>query len=517
MFYLSRKTRTISVVLALIMMIAMFSCPVAVKAVSQSEAIEWCVNRIGWQIEYNDWSAPYQCFDFVAQYAHDLFGTSGFGVGLGAAANLQYYYPNGWTNIQGNSNIQTGDVFVTAWAPYGHTGIVESVSNGRVHVIDQNGFATQRVARSDYAISTIVAVLRPPLDSEPTSPPPKPGNVRGEKKAYSTSEYITLYWDTSSGATHYYAYLWKDGKELYGVNMGNQTNFTSAPTSAGNYTLIVRAGNSIGYSGGNEYSFTVYDKKPNNPQIYSDKKLYTALETIKFTWDSVPIATHYWVYLWKDGKELYGINVGNQTNFTSAPTSAGNYTLIVRAGNNFGYGDNGAQYGFTVYDSPPSAPVVSMNKTNYLAGEEIKFYFSTKNTTNEAVCINKRVDDKWQRIVTQYLPKSSPFGYVINDPGSYMIYLYTVNEYGLTDSEALYFTVDDIPPSTCSSVSKEGDNYNFSIDIANPMSDSTCIIATYTNKGELVEVKTISTTSTITNIPISMSKSEGATNAKVLM
>ena len=44
--------------------------------------------------------------------------------------------------------------------------------------------------------------------------------------------------------------------------MGNNTTFTSAPTSCGNYALVVRAGNSVGYSnGGTPFRFIVTDSK----------------------------------------------------------------------------------------------------------------------------------------------------------------------------------------------------------------------------------------------------------------
>ena len=44
------------------------------------------------------------------------------------------------------------------------------------------------------------------------------------------------------------------------------------------------------------------------------------------------------------------LNNENNTSFTSAPTTAGEYTLIIRPGNDFGYNDNSKSFSFTVYD-----------------------------------------------------------------------------------------------------------------------------------------------------------------------
>ena len=145
--------------------------------------------------------------------------------------------------------------------------------------------------------------------------------------------------------------MWKDGKQIYATDMGNNTSFTSAPTSSGKYTLIVRAGNNFGYSNGPaSVDFIVYDKLPSTPSnlMSIDKKtVYSSSEYISFSWDSVSTATNYIVSLWQNGVCLYETDMQASTGFTSAPIVPGKYTFTVKAKNDYGL-SNEAVFNFVV-------------------------------------------------------------------------------------------------------------------------------------------------------------------------
>ena len=184
----------------------------------------------------------------------------------------------------------------------------------------------------------------------------KPGttqNIYSDRVVYNSREEIKLSWDAVSEATEYYVYMWKDGVELYGTYVGNNTSFTSAPTSQGNYTFLVRAGNSAGYCDETKsYSFMVTDSVPDAvSNLRSQKTVYATNEYITFQWDKANGTQNYWVYLWKDGKELYGVDRGLNTEYVSAPLSAGEYTLCIRNGNINGFHEGNKSYSFTVKDS----------------------------------------------------------------------------------------------------------------------------------------------------------------------
>ena len=84
-----------------------------------------------------------------------------------------------------------------------------------------------------------------------------------------------------------------------------------------------------------------------------DKEVYSTNESITFTWSAVPTATEYWVYLWKDGVQLFQFNCGTNTSFTQAPSSEGSYTLIIRPGNVNGYNSSSTPCSFKVKNNEP--------------------------------------------------------------------------------------------------------------------------------------------------------------------
>ena len=61
-------------------------------------------------------------------------------------------------------------------------------------------------------------------------------------------------------------------------------------------------------------------------------------------------ASEYWVYLWKDGTELFGYNCGNNFSFTQLPSTEGNYTLIIRPANSNGFNNSSISCSFVVAD-----------------------------------------------------------------------------------------------------------------------------------------------------------------------
>ena len=87
--------------------------------------------------------------------------------------------------------------------------------------------------------------------------------------------------------------------------------------------------------------------------LHCDKKVYNTNESITFTWSAVPTATEYWVYLWKDGVQLFQFNCGTNTSFTQAPSSEGSYTLIIRPGNVNGYNSSSTPCSFKVKNNEP--------------------------------------------------------------------------------------------------------------------------------------------------------------------
>lgn len=344
--------RVISMFMTIVLFVSMFSFGLTANAVSGSEIVNFASQFNGYPYVYGA-AGPYS-FDCSGLVKYVF---ANFGIYLPHGSSYFWNNPSTYGTLIGENttaNAKPGDVI--SWP--GHMGIytgdgycINALNESAgVCYIKVNSFCDENWNPQPYKVIRINGV------TDDTTIPQNPTNLRtstGAKK-FTTAESIELKWDSSSNATHYWIYMWKDGTEIYNKNMGNSTAFTSAPTSAGKYTFIVRSGNSAGYSGGISYTFTVVENKipdpPTNLRTSTGETEFTTSESIRFDWNESERATNYWVYMWKDGTEIYYTNMGSSTSFTSAPTSAGNYTFIVRAGNTAGYSDTGCSYNFTVYD-----------------------------------------------------------------------------------------------------------------------------------------------------------------------
>ena len=276
-----------------------------------------------------------------------------------------------------------------------------------------------------------------------TSVPDTPSHINSERKVYNSEEYISFSWPSVVNATSYYVYMWKDGVELYHTYMANETAFTSAPTSPGNYTFIVRAGNDIGYSeDGASYSFIVTDTVPDAVMnLRSDKASYSTAENITFYWDESYGAQNYWIYLWKDGVQLYMSDMGLNTIYTSTPLTPGEYTLIIRPGNVNGFNDNSTSCQFTVYDPAlnPTSAWISADKTSVAIGEDITFTYGATHAKEFWMGIDKTGTGRVQTLKVELPSYTTSF----SEPGDYSVYVTCSNEAGGLDSYAIQFTVYD--------------------------------------------------------------------------
>ncbi len=391
---------------------------------------------------------------YTEQWCADFIGDCAILAGQSAAVPLNGYVPTFRQQLlaaggfYSTSNPMPGDICIIDWdGTHGnmHVEIVYDVSGTTISTIGGNtggggSLYTRRVAtHAPLSSGYITCIIRPNYANLVVTPPEAPQNVHTDKSLYSCNEYINFYWDASAGATDYFVYMWKDGVEMYAQDVGTNLSFTSAPMSAGNYRLIVRAGNSFGYSDGPAYvDFTVYDSIPEAPQnVHTDKDLYSCNEYITISWEASTTATNYFIYVWKDGEEIYLQDVGTNLNFTSAPTSAGNYHFIVRAGNSFGYSEDPAYVDFTVYDSIPEAPTVTTDKQYYREGEPIvvswndiantEFYWFEIYTESDELLI----DEGFDITTTSYVVNNLPVG-------SYVVYVFPNNAFGYSTGECRF-------------------------------------------------------------------------------
>ena len=331
---------------------------------SQTDAVEWIKargNEHWWQDVDNAHGC--QCVDLTKAYYNYL--------GQSITGNAKDYLntsklPSGWwmdtTPAPGAVIVWGGNTWTGQWTTgsNGHVGLVYAVSGSNVYTVETNTGSTNgqgSAASAQYRtrINCNARFIHPDFSSAtPTSIPGTVTDLRSERTVYTTSESVNFTWTPVAGAEEYWVYLWKDGVQLYQYNCGLNTSFTQAPSSSGKYTLIIRPINSVGANDSSPwYKYTVTNKVPDAvTDLKSEKSTYTTSEPVNFTWSSVFGAEEYWVYLWKDGVQLYQYNCGLNTSFTQAPSSPGNYTLIIRPVNSIGANDSSPWYKYVVAENP---------------------------------------------------------------------------------------------------------------------------------------------------------------------
>lgn len=142
-----------------------------------STAMTWVNNSLGKSYDF-DGAYGAQCFDYINQYAYDLFKTSFSGAG--AIDLLSTGNKNGFKVIKDGANLypQSGDIFIYQinGSQWGHTGIVIQADKAGMTIADQNFNNVQRVQKHymkyTESYGVIKGWIRPPFSGSGTTTPP---------------------------------------------------------------------------------------------------------------------------------------------------------------------------------------------------------------------------------------------------------------------------------------------------------------------------------------------------------
>ena len=145
--------------------------PVPVEGARPGEKFTaWAGGAVGRAIDV-DKAYGNQCVDVINDYAESLYPGVGHGASLGGG-NAQDIYGNAsaqyFDKVPSASGPQPGDIIcigANQYSSVGHVAVVESVENGVVHVIQQNGAnpsgSTYRGTVSAIEMAAVQGYLRP--------------------------------------------------------------------------------------------------------------------------------------------------------------------------------------------------------------------------------------------------------------------------------------------------------------------------------------------------------------------
>ena len=189
------------------------------------------------------------------------------------------------------------------------------------------------------------------------------------KTTASTSDTIKISWNNVKNATWYYLSLFKDGVLYIDKGMDNNLSYSNKlPT--GDYIAYVCAGDGAITSEASSISFSVYNTAPTSPQLTINKNLLSMNENVEIQWENVKNAEWYYISLYKDGELYDDKGLDNNCSYSNK-LPAGDYIAYICAGNNVGT-SAASSINFSVYDSKPSSPNLSINKSLLSIDENVE-------------------------------------------------------------------------------------------------------------------------------------------------
>ncbi|MCM1228027.1 MAG: dockerin type I domain-containing protein [Clostridium sp.] len=149
--------------------------------------------------------------------------------------------------------------------------------------------------------------------------------------------------------------------------------------------------------------------------------------------------------------------------YTRSFDTSGKYSCYITTYNEYGLADSERIY-FTVCDSKPKYANVSLKQNVYRVNENVTFNLSSD--TGGAYTVG--IDDASGNRIDTYDTTNNYYTRSFDGSGNYSCYITAYNEYGLADSERIYFTIYDSKPkyanvSLKQNVYQVGENVTFNL------------------------------------------------------
>lgn len=185
---------------------------------------------------------------------------------------------------------------------------------------------------------------------------------------------------------------------------------------------------------------------PTYAKVTLEKRFYTTDENVTFILSSDTGICYTIGIDDADGNRIDTYDTADSS-YTRTFSTPGNYSCYITTYNNYGLADSERIY-FTIYDSKPGYAKVylsqgTLSQNVFMVGEEVTFNL----TSDTGTCYTVGIDDTDGNRIDTYDTDSSSYTRIFETPGNYSCYITTYNDFGLADSERIYFTIYDSKPN----------------------------------------------------------------------
>ncbi len=326
-------------------------------------------------------------------------------------------------------------------------GIVTGATDSKLYTIEGNTGADEVLAK-EYSIgSYVIQGYCTPNYTTRYNNAPTYSLLSANCNSIAVNEEITFY--ASSDCAQGYTIGIDNSDGRYITQEMPDGQLTLRFTEPGNYGAYVTSYNPLGYCDSSWISFNVYDSKPNTSRLSADKTAISIGDSVTFTASSDDPVKGFTIGI-NNSEGRYITQEMPDGTLTITFDKAGKYGAYVTSYNSFGYSDS-EWITFEVYDTKPSSSFLLADKKIAYVGQDITFTAASDIATGYTI----GVDNESERLITQEMPGGS-LTLSFDKPGEYSAYVTSYNSIGYADSQRVFFTVYNTPP-TFSTLSSEFD------------------------------------------------------------
>ena len=398
--------------------------------------------------EYPDNGYGYEwCQAFVGYCAHNAgISTDIIPRNPGTYTCKSFFSKQGlWHNSQyhgGSYSPQRGDIVYFQWDGYSgapsHVGIVTGATDSKLYTIEGNTGADEVRAKEYNIGSYVIQGYCSPNYTTLYNNAPSYSTLSANCTSIAINEEITFYASSDCAQGYTIGIDNSSGRYITQEMPGGQ--LTLKFTEPGNYGAYVTSYNPKGYCDSSWISFTVYDSKPNSSRLSADKTAISIGDTITFSASSDDPVKGFTIGI-DNSEGRYITQEMPDGVLTLTFDKVGKYGAYVTSYNNYGYSDS-EWITFDVYDTKPSSSFLLADKKIAYVGQEITFNATSDIATGYMI----GVDNESGRLITQEMPNGT-LKLSFDHPGEYSAYVTSYNNIGYADSERVFFTVYNTPPT----------------------------------------------------------------------